>query len=72
MEHSSGAIGRRTVKVGHGRSHVWVIAFLIGVGVGVLGAKIFVEGAIVLGIVALVAAAMVCGVAVNRLDRTSS
>ena len=48
---------------------VWTVVFVVGIGVGLVGANLFVRGATALGIVALGAAGVVCGFAVNRFDR---
>jgi hypothetical protein len=68
----SGAVERWAVEVGDGRRVLWVIAFVLGLGVGVVGANMFVQGAIALGIMGLSAAGVIGGVAVNRLDRARS
>jgi hypothetical protein len=52
-----------------GRRLRWAVVFVVGVVVGVLGAQAFIDGATALGIVALAAAGVVCGLAVSRFDR---
>jgi hypothetical protein len=57
------------MRVGARRRVLWAIVFALAVAVGVLGAKMFVDGETATGIVALGAAGLICGFAVNRLDR---
>jgi hypothetical protein len=70
--YSGDRVASGAMRAGANRRVLWAIVFALAVAVGVLGAKVFVDGEAATGIVALGAAGVLCGFAANRFDRPRS